>query len=198
MSNNFGKFGIINLSDVFTRKQEFQAWFIEIKGRSLKEINPHNEKKYLLEFIDEFNNSRFPSRKYYDSVKWQAKKIDKILRLRKREKDKLQTKSSLQHYSQNIQQDFIFDDERNKEKEKIIMKEIEQKRKLEDAIYTMNKEKAEAMKESEFKGNLIRHYYQTGDIVTAKEMHKQYYGNKNEDKDKEKIPEDLDDNDGGN
>jgi len=44
----------------------------------------------------------------------------------------------------------------------------------------MNKEKAEAMKEIDFKGNLMRHYYQTGDMVAAKDIHKQYFGIKKE------------------
>lgn len=34
------------------------------------------------------------------------------------------------------------------------------------------------MKEIDFKGNLMRHYYQTGDIVAAKDIHKQYFDTK--------------------
>lgn len=34
------------------------------------------------------------------------------------------------------------------------------------------------MKEIDFKGNLMRHYYQTGDFVAAKDIHKQYFGTK--------------------
>lgn len=38
-------------------------------------------------------------------------------------------------------EEFVFDDEGRKEKEKKIMKELEQKKKLEDALVSMSKEK---------------------------------------------------------
>jgi hypothetical protein len=94
----------------------------------------------------------------------------------------------------NEQSEFIFDDEGQKEKEKKILKELEQKKKLDEAIYTMSKEKAEAMKEMEMKENLMRYYYQTSDIGAAKEIHKQVFGVK-KDKEPENVPliEDIDD-----
>lgn len=84
--------------------------------------------------------------------------------------------------------DFMFDDEGQKEKEKKILKELEQKKKLEDAIFTMNKDKAEAMREIDFKGNLMRHYYQTGDINAAKDLHKQYFEKKKEGEGASNLP----------
>lgn len=102
-------------------------------------MNASNERKYLEEFINEFNNVKLPSKKYYDIYKWQYKEMEQLLKKRKREKDKLTVGNS-----ENINyedEEFVFDDEGKKEKEKKIMKELEQKRRLEEAIYTMNKEK---------------------------------------------------------
>ena len=42
-SSNFGKYGLINLSDSFTRKLEFQAWLGEVKKKSNNEnLNRNN------------------------------------------------------------------------------------------------------------------------------------------------------------
>jgi hypothetical protein len=97
--------------------------------------------------------------------------------MKEKEKDK-QNSNNLAKANAELEFDFMFDDEGQKEKEKRILKELEQKKKLEEAIFTMNKEKAEAMKEIDFKGNLMRHYYQTGDINAAKDLHKQYFEKK--------------------
>lgn len=157
---------------------EFQSWFTEIKKKNLEDINNSNEKKHLEEFILNYNNCELPEKKYYDIHKWQAKENEKILRRRMREKEKDNQNSNLTQGNAECEYDFMFDDEGQKEKEKKILKELEQKKKLEEAIFTMNKEKADAMKEIDFKGNLMRHYYQTGDINAAKDLHKQYFEKK--------------------
>jgi hypothetical protein len=166
------------LSDVFTKKIEFQSWFTEIKKRSMEEINKTNEKRFFDEFISVYNNCELPEKKFYDIYKWQAVENEKLLRRRMREKEREQQNSNLTQGNAELEYDFMFDDEGQKEKEKRILKELEQKKKLEEAIFTMNKEKAEAMKEIDFKGNLMRHYYQTGDINAAKDLHKQYFEKK--------------------
>ena len=77
--------------------------------------------------------------RYYDIHKWEAKTKQKLLlkhkRYRKENKDKIKT----YHITEDVE--FIFDDEGKKEKEKKLLKELEQKKRLEEAIYTMNKEK---------------------------------------------------------
>jgi hypothetical protein len=170
-NKNIGKYGIIHISDVFLKRLEFITWLSEIKKINPRDLNQNSEKPYLLEYIEEFNNSKFPSKKYYNIYRFQSKEIQKALKKRKRDQDM----SLLQE-----DMDFLFDDEIKKEKEKKFLKELDQKRRLEEAISSMSKEKAEAMKEIDFKGNLMRHYYQTGDMEAAKDIHKQYFGVKKE------------------
>lgn len=165
---------------------EFQSWFTEILNRRLEDINNYNEKKYLEEFISKYNNCELPDKKFYDIHKWQAEEKEKILR--KRMKDKEKENQKLSKGNLESEYDFMFDDEGQKEKEKRILKELEQKKKLEEAIFTMNKEKAEAMKEIDFKGNLMRHYYQTGDINAAKDLHKQYFEKKKDGSTQPDVP----------
>jgi hypothetical protein len=184
MNENYAKYGLLNLSDVFTRKLEFQAWLKEVKLKTYKEIEK-DERKYLEEFIKQYNNAEFPSCKYYDIVKYQAKKVEKMLRKRKRDIDNMlaERDPSLIMRDEN----FVFDDEGQKEKEKKILKELEQKKRLEDALSTMNRSKAEAMKEIDYKGNLMRHLYQTGDMMAAKDIYNQHFNPKKE-KEKQDVP----------
>jgi hypothetical protein len=167
----FGYYGILNLSDSFLKKSEYQAWLSEIKN---KELTEENEKKYLNEFIEKFNNAKLQNKKYYNIQKWQVKERDRELRKHMKEKEKLKyiNKDMLE------EKQFVFDDEGRKEKEKRLLKELEQKRRFDEAVFNMSKEKADAMKEIDFKGNLMRHYYQTGDFEAAKDIHKQYFGKK--------------------
>lgn len=177
-SANYGKYGIIQLSDLFTRKMEFQAWLREVKNMNNEDLNSSNERKFYQEFIKKYNNAELPEKKYYDIVKWNAKELMKLLKKRRRDKEKEQPNTTHPVVSEEVE--FVFDDEGQKEKEKKILKEIEQKKKFDEVLYSMNKEKADEMKEVEFKGNLMRHYYQTGDLVAAKDIHKQYFSCKKE------------------
>jgi hypothetical protein len=195
-SSEFGKYGILNLSSLFTRNLEFQAWFTEIKKKNPHDLTKENQKKFFEEFIQKYNNAELPSKKYYDIIKYQSKIFNKLLRKRKRMRDKMLKSADYKLYQ--VEEDgFVFDDEGKKEKERKFIKELEQKRRLEEAIYTMNKEKAEAIKEIDYKSNLMRHLYQTGDISAALDIHKQYFDVK-KDKDKQEpgLKDEFEDEDG--
>lgn len=181
-SKNFGKYGLINLSDLVIHKMEFNAWFTEVKKKSLKDINKKNEREYYSEFISLYNNGNLPHKKYYDIIKYTKKQNDNMLKKKRGIKRK-----SFVHESK-----FIFDDEGKKEKEKKLLKELEQKKKLDEAIYTMNKEKAEAMRERELKENLMRYYYQTSNINAALNLHKEVFESNNQKKTKIKFDSDDD------
>lgn len=175
-SKNFGKCGLIHLSDLVIHKIEFYAWLKDIKNKTKEDLNYSNERKYFEEFISLYNNGNLPHKKYYDLIKYTKKENDILLK-RKRKFQKPLTS----------QQDsgFIFDDEGKKAKEKKLLREMEQQKKLDEAIYAMNREKAEAMREIEIQENLMRYYYQTSNIDAAKEIHKQVFGTK---KENENIP----------
>ena len=174
-SKNFGKYGLIHLSDLLIHKIEFNAWFTEIKQKSLSELSHGEEKKYYEEFISLYNNGNLPHKKYYDIIKYTKKQNDLLLKQKQKIKKNLNNTKKKQYESK-----FIFDDEGKKEKEKKLLKELEKKKKLDEAIYAMNREKAEAMREIELKENLMRYYYQTSNINAALDLHKQVFGS-NED-----------------
>lgn len=174
-TNNFGKYGLINLSDIVIHKIEFDHWLLDVKNKTINELNKQNEQIYFEEFIDAFNNSKFPNKKYYDFIKHSKKKLYEHLKKRHQFRGLYRNQQYFLSESK-----FIFDDEGKKEKEKKLQKEMEQKRKLDKAIYTMNKEKAEAMRELELKENLMRYYYQTSNINAALNLHKEVFGEKDD------------------
>ena len=108
-------------------------------------------------------------------IKYTKKQNDLQLKQKTRSKKTTNINKNSQY-----ERKFIFDDEGKKEKEKKLLKELEQKKKLDEAIYAMNREKAEAMREIELKENLMRYYYQTSNINAALDLHKQVFGS-NED-----------------
>jgi len=168
---------------------EFQAWLSEVKGWSYNRETTNIDRKYYEEFIDNYNYCKFPNKKYYDIYKWEVEQRKKSY-IRSQKHNLKISKENANNIVAPDDMEFIFDDEGKKEKEKKLLRELEQKKKLEEAIFTMNKEKAEAMKEVDYKNSLMRHYYQTGDMVAAKDLHKQLVGTKNgtEEIPKEEFP----------
>ena len=75
-NSDFGKYGLIHLSDWVIHKLEFNAWFTEVKKKNLVELNRQNEKQYFEEFITLYNTANLPHKKYYDLVKYTKKQFD--------------------------------------------------------------------------------------------------------------------------
>ena len=186
-NKNYGKYGLIRLSDLVIHKIEFNAWVTEVKKVPLTAITHANEKAYYDEFISLYNNANLPHKKYYDIIKYTKKQNDSLLRKRYRMIRKKEVMNCgcdncnkmNNNNNSNSEFKFNFDDEGKKEKEKKLLRELEQKKKLDEAIYAMNREKAEAMRERELKENLMRYYYQTSNIDAAKDLHKQVFGEEN-------------------
>ena len=176
IKKNFGQHGIINLSNLITRKIEFDAWLKEIKGKNVNELTSNNEIYYFEEFIDLFNNGNLPHKKYYDIIKYNRKQRDLMY------KKKYKITENFLNFNKidvNANKDnFIFNDELNKEKEKKYIKEIKDKKNLIEAIQNMNSEKAKAMKEVEIKENLLRFYYQNSNMEQVKYLQKDLFGYK--------------------
>ena len=91
---NFGKYGLIHLSDLVIHKLEFNAWFIEVKKKNLVELNRQNEKQFFEEFITLYNNANLPHKKYYDLVKYNKKQFDLSVKKNYSIKQKTKTKEN--------------------------------------------------------------------------------------------------------
>ena len=158
-STKFGKHGIISKSNLFQKLTEFRLWL-----KNEKEITDQsNEQSYYKEYIDLYNNSNLPSKIYYDISKYEAKKKSKLLKENK-VKDLL--------IADEI---FVFDDERQMQKEKILIREKEMNKKIQEMYLNLDKSKLDEINERETKKKLMIQYYKTGQESTARELHNQYY-----------------------
>ena len=74
--SNYGKFGIIQESDLGNRRQEFDAWL-----RDHKKIDPSTELKskadtmrHFKDYMEDFNTASLPHEKYYDLHAYEYKR----------------------------------------------------------------------------------------------------------------------------
>lgn len=160
LNRDYGKYGLINFSTSFTKQTEFRLWLNEIK--KLNDLKSKDEEKYLREFIQNFNTARLESPKYYDLTKYRAKQNEKQIRV------------SFLKYEENID-NFIFDDEGRKEQERRLIKELDNKNKLDEIYKSLDQNKIIQMREAQYKGRLMRHHYRTGDQEAAIGIHKEYF-----------------------
>jgi hypothetical protein len=158
-SNKFGKYGIITKSNLFQKLTEFRLWLKNEKDL----IDQTKEHLYYKEYIELFNNCNLPSKKYYDISKFQAKLKSRSLK---------ENKAKEPYITDDV---FVFDDERLMQKEKLLIKENEMNKKIQEMYLNLDKKKLDEMNERETKKKLMIQYYKTGQESTARELHNQYY-----------------------
>jgi len=66
LTSQWGKFGLINESDIFTKSNEFTAWLLEVKNMSAATLSRREQKEMFREFMEDYNTATLPSTKYYD------------------------------------------------------------------------------------------------------------------------------------
>eukprot|EP01069_Polyplicarium_translucidae_P012562 Polyplicarium_translucidae@DN5329_c0_g1_i1.p1 len=79
VTHQWGKYGIIQETDLWNRKPEFYLWLMEVKNRSSESLPLWEEKQLFKEFVEDFNTATFPHKKYYSLEKWEAKQAMKKL-----------------------------------------------------------------------------------------------------------------------
>lgn len=73
MGDEWGKYGIIHESDIFTKEAEFEAWLVEVKKADILTI-PHSKRKEMfIDFMDDYNTATMPHEKYYNLARWEAR-----------------------------------------------------------------------------------------------------------------------------
>jgi len=64
-SAQWGKHGIINESDLYSKIQEFRTWLLEERKINPEAISKDQEKKEFSKFVEDFNTATLPHEKYY-------------------------------------------------------------------------------------------------------------------------------------
>ena len=69
----FGKYGILNASDLPRMRRSFEAWMAEIKGIANFNGPKWELQKYFDEYREDFNTATLPHQKYYDYDAWEVR-----------------------------------------------------------------------------------------------------------------------------
>ncbi|PCH36635.1 hypothetical protein WOLCODRAFT_140538 [Wolfiporia cocos MD-104 SS10] len=64
-SHQWGKYGIINESDLFTKEQEFRAWLVEERKINPETISKEQTKREFARFVEDYNTATLPHEKFY-------------------------------------------------------------------------------------------------------------------------------------
>jgi len=62
----WGKYGTINETDLYTKEQEFRAWLVEERKINPETLSKDNTKKEFARFAEDYNTATLPHEKYYN------------------------------------------------------------------------------------------------------------------------------------
>jgi hypothetical protein len=66
LTNQWGKYGTIDASDMYTKQNEFECWLQEIKGVSRHSLTKREIKDKFDEYMEDYNTATLPAPKYYN------------------------------------------------------------------------------------------------------------------------------------
>ncbi|KAL8435240.1 hypothetical protein ACSSS7_002586 [Eimeria intestinalis] len=72
VGDRWGKYGIIQESDKWSKRPEFTLWLLEVKDRNIEDLSNWEEKKLFSDFVEDFNTATLPHKKYYNLELWEA------------------------------------------------------------------------------------------------------------------------------
>ncbi|KAI0919129.1 hypothetical protein AcV5_002124 [Taiwanofungus camphoratus] len=65
VSHQWGKYGIINETDLYNKEQEFRAWLVEERKINPETISKDQTKKEFARFVEDYNTATLPHEKFY-------------------------------------------------------------------------------------------------------------------------------------
>ncbi|KAF8483875.1 hypothetical protein DFH94DRAFT_690340 [Russula ochroleuca] len=66
LGGQWGKYGIISESDIFTKEPEFRAWLVEERKMNPERMSKDQSKKEFARFVEDYNTATFPNEKFYN------------------------------------------------------------------------------------------------------------------------------------
>jgi len=66
VGSQWGKYGIISESDIFTKEPEFRAWLVEERKMNPERMSKDQNKKEFARFVEDYNTATLPNEKFYN------------------------------------------------------------------------------------------------------------------------------------
>ncbi|EFN57120.1 hypothetical protein CHLNCDRAFT_143975 [Chlorella variabilis] len=80
IGHEYGKYGLIRETDMYTKRPEFQLWAMEVKNIDIEAMPRSEEKEMFKDYMEEFNTATLPHRKYYDLEMYEKQQAAKAAR----------------------------------------------------------------------------------------------------------------------
>jgi len=157
VTNQYGKYGVINEQDLYRKRPEFQVWCMEVQKVAYETLSSMEEKKLFVDFVEDHNTATFPSRKYYDLAAWDQSERAKM--------SKIEPKKNVMS---------SFDDEKNRKMEIQQMREERKEKKLIGMKDEMMKDSSivNDMREQEKLRILMNQQFKAGNFDEAEKIRK--------------------------
>ncbi|KAF8515317.1 hypothetical protein BU17DRAFT_76838 [Hysterangium stoloniferum] len=69
----WGKYGIINESDIYTKEAEFRSWLVEECKTNPEIMSKEQTKKQFARFVEDYNTATLPHEKFYNMQRYEAR-----------------------------------------------------------------------------------------------------------------------------
>ncbi|KAH9851377.1 hypothetical protein C2E23DRAFT_869334 [Lenzites betulinus] len=73
VSHQWGKFGIINETDLYNKEQEFRAWLVEERKINPETVSKDQTKKEFARFVEDYNTATLPHEKFYHMEQYERR-----------------------------------------------------------------------------------------------------------------------------
>ncbi|KAJ1976096.1 hypothetical protein H4R35_002854 [Dimargaris xerosporica] len=73
INQQYGKYGVLYETDIYTKEEEFNLWLYEVKKLRPEEMSNPDSKRHFREFMEDYNTVTLPHEKYYNLRQWEDK-----------------------------------------------------------------------------------------------------------------------------
>ncbi|KAI0774880.1 hypothetical protein BD413DRAFT_537342 [Trametes elegans] len=73
VSHQWGKYGLINESDMYNKEQEFRAWLVEERKINPETTSKEQTKKEFARFVEDYNTATLPHEKFYHMEEYERR-----------------------------------------------------------------------------------------------------------------------------
>ncbi|THG94924.1 hypothetical protein EW026_g6636 [Hermanssonia centrifuga] len=73
VSHQWGKYGIINETDLYNKESEFRAWLVEERMINPETITKDQTRKEFARFVEDYNTATLPHEKFYNIASYESR-----------------------------------------------------------------------------------------------------------------------------
>ncbi|KAI7841757.1 hypothetical protein COHA_004623 [Chlorella ohadii] len=159
IGQEYGKYGIIRETDMYSKRPEFQLWAIEVKNIDIEAMPRSEEKEMFRDFMEEYNTASLPHKKYYD------------LELHEKQQAAKAAKKGAAAADDEGLERLAFNDEEERKREIAAERARRQQERLKQAYQELQTtDKAKDMREQQLLRSQMELAYKTGDRKKAEKL----------------------------